>query len=153
MPWFNELLDRLCAAVPCGYHADRPVSTEPTALAALALTAHQRSAAAGIAINWLSGRQSADGSVGPTAAQTTPGWPTALAVLAADYFTTTAPRATVLLSRHLDIPTAIAWILQTKGEALPRNEATGHDTTLIGWPWIEETHSWVEPTALQVLAL
>jgi hypothetical protein len=29
----------------------------------------------------------------------------------------------------------------------------GHNTTLVGWPWIEETHSWIEPTAMHVLAL
>jgi hypothetical protein len=29
----------------------------------------------------------------------------------------------------------------------------GHDTTLVGWSWAEGTHSWVEPTALQVVAL
>jgi hypothetical protein len=28
-----------------------------------------------------------------------------------------------------------------------------HDTALKGWPWIGGTHSWVEPTALAVLAL
>ena len=29
----------------------------------------------------------------------------------------------------------------------------GHDPTLIGWPWVAETHSWLEPTALAILAL
>jgi hypothetical protein len=29
----------------------------------------------------------------------------------------------------------------------------GHDTRLRGWPWVETTHSWVEPTAINVLAL
>lgn len=29
----------------------------------------------------------------------------------------------------------------------------GHDRTLQGWPWVEGTHSWVEPTAYAVLAL
>jgi hypothetical protein len=28
-----------------------------------------------------------------------------------------------------------------------------HDTALRGWPWIENTHSWVEPTAMSVMAL
>lgn len=29
----------------------------------------------------------------------------------------------------------------------------GHDTTIMGWPWIENTHSWIEPTSLALLAL
>ena len=33
------------------------------------------------------------------------------------------------------------------------NRIMGHDSTLVGWPWVLGTHSWVEPTALAVLAL
>lgn len=33
------------------------------------------------------------------------------------------------------------------------NDYTGHDTTLIGWPWIDRTHSWVEPSSLALMAL
>jgi hypothetical protein len=29
----------------------------------------------------------------------------------------------------------------------------GHDATLEAWPWVEGTHSWVEPTAINLLAL
>ena len=29
----------------------------------------------------------------------------------------------------------------------------GHDPNLVGWPWVEATHSWLEPTALAILAL
>jgi hypothetical protein len=29
----------------------------------------------------------------------------------------------------------------------------GHDATLVGWPWVTGTHSWIEPTALAVVAL
>lgn len=34
-----------------------------------------------------------------------------------------------------------------------RDAPFGHDSALQGWPWIAKTHSWVEPTALAVLAL
>ena len=37
--------------------------------------------------------------------------------------------------------------------AFGRSPLLGHDTTLIGWPWIQATHSWVEPTALALMAL
>ena len=40
---------------------------------------------------------------------------------------------------------------------MPRSEAIsqvfGHDATARGWPWVQGTHSWVEPTALVTLAL
>ena len=28
-----------------------------------------------------------------------------------------------------------------------------HDTTIIGWPWIADTHSWVIPTSMAITAL
>jgi hypothetical protein len=52
---------------------------------------------------------------------------------------------------------AAAWLLQEKGKAFPRSldpdRIVGHDTTLIGWPWVAETHSWIEPTVMAILAL
>ena len=29
----------------------------------------------------------------------------------------------------------------------------GHDASIVGWPWVAGTHSWVEPTAMAMLAL
>ena len=51
------------------------------------------------------------------------------------------------------ISRGINWLVQTRGVPLERNEQLGHDSTLIGWPWVEGTHSWIEPTAWAVLAL
>ncbi len=34
-----------------------------------------------------------------------------------------------------------------------RDFTAGHDTMIRGWPWIENTHSWVEPTAMAMIAL
>jgi hypothetical protein len=50
---------------------------------------------------------------------------------------------------------AIAFLLATTGRHWPKQPgaATGHDPAIRGWPWIEDTHSFVEPTALAVLAL
>ena len=70
-------------------------------------------------------------------------WPTALAVLA--WHASTAhdePR-----QRALDV------LLAQGGIPLPRSPLVGHDTTLVGWTWIQGTHSWVEPTAVALLAL
>jgi hypothetical protein len=52
----------------------------------------------------------------------------------------------------LNIRRGIEWLLRVAGNKLPpRGE--GHDPTLVGWPWVAGTHSWIEPTALAVLAL
>jgi hypothetical protein len=148
MTWNDELLDRLAARIPCGYQAAGPASAEPTALAAMALATTTRQPAAAAAIDWLARLQAPDGSVGPTAEQATPGWPTGLAVLAA-----LCPQRHSTTKQPFDVNRAVAWILQTRGEALPRTPELGHDSTLVGWPWIEDTHSWIEPTAMHVLAL
>lgn len=33
------------------------------------------------------------------------------------------------------------------------DDPVGHDTTLHGWPWIGGSHSWVQPTAVNLMAL
>jgi hypothetical protein len=49
------------------------------------------------------------------------------------------------------------WLLGFEGRPIPitpeNRGVLGHDSTLIGWPWVEKTHSWLEPTALAILAL
>lgn len=50
---------------------------------------------------------------------------------------------------------AIDFLLATAGEVWPIDPSSplGHDTSLRGWSWVDGTHSWVEPTALSLLAL
>src|SRR5262249_52249430 len=52
---------------------------------------------------------------------------------------------------------AAGWLLDERGRTVdPADDpghVAGHDTTLVGWPWVAGTHSWLEPTALAVLAL
>jgi hypothetical protein len=167
MTWREELLDILTAIIPCGYERRGPPATEPTCLAAIAL-AHSRYAdPSSQALQWLASIQSDDGSIGPTADLQAPGWPTALAILASSYIDRngsndvlglgsdsdslkhagTKPDRTFRLSR------AQQWLLDEKGGTLERQPSMGHDSTLVGWPWVSGTHSWVEPTALAVLAL
>ncbi len=72
-------------------------------------------------------------------------WPTPLAVLA--WQDSTA---------HRDPQTrAIRFLLRATGRHWKRrpDDPIGHNSALQGWPWIAETHSWVEPTALSVIAL
>ena len=50
---------------------------------------------------------------------------------------------------------AIRFLLDTTGFHFPRTSdvPSAHDTLLRGWPWVGETHSWVEPTATSIMAL
>ena len=72
-------------------------------------------------------------------------WPTALAVLAWQ----DSSHSQAAQGR------AIRFLLETTGVHRPRrsDELAAHDTLLKGWPWVGGTHSWIEPTALGVIAL
>ncbi len=72
-------------------------------------------------------------------------WPTSLAILAWQGST----------AQEEPSARAIAFLLKTSGLHWPRKAKSpfGHDTSLKGWPWTENTHSWVEPTSLAVMAL
>ena len=50
---------------------------------------------------------------------------------------------------------AVRFLLETTGFHFPRESDAPslHDSQLKGWPWVGETHSWVEPTALAMIAL
>jgi len=54
-----------------------------------------------------------------------------------------------------EIEKAIKFVLSTSGKHWKKNKTSvvGHDPSLIGWPWIENTHSWIEPTSMALLAL
>jgi hypothetical protein len=145
-------IDQLTACAQYGYAADGPAATEPIALAALALLASDEPAAAKPACEWLLQHQNTDGSVGVTHDQAEPCWPTSLAVLA---WETAAKRNAWSGVEELRaaVRSGLDWLMSVKGEALRRNPQFGHDTTLVGWPWVVGTHSWMEPTAFAVLAL
>src|SRR4051812_14332061 len=154
MDWSFAIIDQLRVQRSWGYHAAGISASEPAALAALALLAHGESAAALPALDWLLSVQDADGSVGIEAGQSTPGWPTAWCMLAwqaAQESGLEHPRFAAALDR------ALAWTLRTQGLAMDRDPANdgaaGHDTRLHGWPWVIGTHSWLEPTAINLLAL
>lgn len=148
--WNTDALNGLIAAPQCGYRADAPTASEPAALAAMALVAHRRAESAATWGRWLADHQSSDGSLGINAAETDPCWPTALAILA-----WRAVDANSANDAHYtkQISAATRWLLRVAGEPVERSPGMGHDPTLIGWPWVLGTHSWIEPTAWAVLAL
>jgi hypothetical protein len=151
MDWSETIVGWLEGQTTWAYHGIAPQATEPAALAALALLAHGRDAQ--VALDYLAGSQTADGSVGVELAQNNPGWPTAQAVLA---WTVADRQASPAAQRYqTSIARATDWLLETQGLPLEREKAEelGHDSTLVGWSWVEGTHSWIEPTAWAVLAL
>lgn len=129
-------------------------SAEATALACLGLLATEGMQSGGrdggreatnAAADWLAAAQNPDGSVSVHPGQSGPGWAT--------------PQAVVVWSRSgrckASGDRALRWLLGQKGRTMPRafGESDSHDTTLSGWSWTQNTHSWVEPTAWAVLAM
>lgn len=132
-----------------GYLCGGPSSSEPAALASLALACHGEYDAARRPAQWLAELQVRDGSVGINASQQRPAWPTSLAILAWNYLD--SANQTTCFTEHKDLATG--WSLEARGTTAPQQAHVGHDTTLTGWSWADNTHSWVEPTAMFVIAL
>lgn len=89
--------------------------------------------------------QLSDGRITISAEQQDVVWPTPIAIIAlhgSDEFD--APKSK-----------AIDFLLNTTGDhwAMKPDQVADHDTSLKGWPWVVGTHSWVEPTALSIIAL
>jgi hypothetical protein len=153
MAWTAAYVDTLGEPAAWAYRGGQPPACEPAALAALALLGHGRVDAAKAPLDWLVERQSPDGRIGINATQYEPNWPTLWAILAwtAEARASAVPPAR---GRYADaVELAIRWMLTQKGKPIDRSRELGHDSTLVGWPWVESTHSWMEPTCLAVLAL
>lgn len=152
--WRHDLIERLLHAVndsgAWGYRAGSAGSAEPTALAALALsaTACAPERVTG-ALDWLASLQRDDGAVPISAEAEHSHWPTALTLLA--WLRCAPPGADTYSVR---IEKALSWLLEARGQKTPPDPAVyDHDTTLVGWSWVAGTHSWIEPTAYALLAL
>jgi len=119
---------------------------DATAWAVLALKAlGQGAALLDAARARLAAQQLADGRVILSPEHPETFWPTPLAILAWHR----APAQREAQAR------AVRFLLATAGRHWPRGKDNTflHDPSIKGWPWIAETHSWVEPTALAVMAL
>lgn len=149
MPALTLFLDRLADATRWTYRASRESSAEPAAWSAMALAAHGRHDAAVRPAQWLAGLQQADGSVGISATQDDPRWPTSLAMLA----WSAADNAETSHRFREHIERAATWGLASRGKTAPRSTEVGHDTSLVGWSWAADTHSWLEPTCMFVMGL
>lgn len=93
----------------------------------------------------LAKEQKEDGRVSITADHPEAFWPTALAAL--------AWQGAAAYNKYQSL--AIDFLLKNSGTHSPRHpdSPVSHDSSIPGWPWVENTHSWVEPTALALFVL
>ncbi len=157
----HQLLELRRDGVGWGYgHSGSPY-TEPTVVGALALLSigdllsaqgaghdhlsQETRQLVDQSATWLESLQQPDGSIGIAAAMPAPRWPTAFAVLLwsqlPDYQRSRAE--------------ALRWLQLREGHTFVKTKqcVLGHDTSIPGWPWVEGTHPWLEPTAMAMLAL
>jgi len=155
----SELLRQMCevllagrrAAGGWGYHRDGAFSVEPTVLAALALEVLNDPLDGTIgnvvedAAARLASLQQADGALGVSETMPSPKWVTAWGALLWN-----ARAAYRIYAQR-----AIAWLQAHQGntDLLSTGGPFSHNSTIPGWPWVQGTQSWLEPTALAVLAL
>jgi hypothetical protein len=134
-----------------------PSSSEATALAAFALHDEASDAAATAAHRasaWLDAVQLSDGGWPSAPGVEGGGWTTGLAVLALARVEPGGEAAT----------RGGRWLLGQEGKKtgyrpslldrlLGRPPIVSSDDSLVGWPWLTDTYSWVEPTSYAILGL
>ena len=123
-----------------------PFRSDATAWAILALSRLDPAySSLGSARDRLTTAQDPDGRVSMSREHEEAFWPTALSVLA---WYGSQPH-------DLHCSRGVQFLLNTTGQHRSKNpdDQVGHDPSIPGWPWIDRTHSWIEPTALSVLAL
>lgn len=133
-----------------GYASRQGSAVEPTSAVLLALreiSACARSCR--LAIDWLRSAQHPDGGWGFSSIDSESGWPTAWAVL--------------VLARCGEVDNAlnqgVKWLLDVKAAQFDEDarqvgkKILAIDFSLRGWPWLSGEATWIEPTALALLAL
>ena len=134
-----------------GYFGGQQSAVEPTSAAVIGLAAASRDRLAReAAMDWLLSAQNADGGWGLTMGDGDSGWQTAWALLALDGYGLAA--AVVERGRNWLLAADFLHFQETDvGEG--KDPVLGIDLKLNGWPWQPGQATWVEPTALALLAL
>jgi hypothetical protein len=140
-----------------GASAGSPSSTEATSTAVMALAAVGRDtlrARIDDGLAWLGRSQKSDGGWSPKASVDKSSWSTASAVIA---FANIAPMSEParrgrqwLLAQE---GAGFGWLGWALWKLFARMRVTELNPDLKGWPWIPGAFSWVEPTALGLIAL
>jgi hypothetical protein len=140
-----DLLDRQLASGGFSEWPGNEYRTDSTAWVILALNEGKFANAVNRARSCLAQNQLKDGRVSMSDDHPQAFWPTPLAVLAWHG----SP------SHRDNQERAIQFMLQTTGSHFEKNPKLpfAHDTALRGWSWIENTFSWIVPTASAILAL
>lgn len=151
MTTYDGVLNQLRKCKEWNYGDRSSASSEAAALCSLALIGEDQLEDAQASADWLSDIQSKSGGVPIDGNPGSPQWSTGLAILAWHRWN----QAAATSKYSINIERAMSWLLKNEGTTIPPDEAKhiGHDTTLIGWPWVIGTHSWIEPTAMSALAL
>jgi len=133
-----------------GYRPGGTSFVEPSAFCAMALLAGAEREAAGRGLAFLKSCPNASGAVGVSPGDRAGSWMAYSALLAYQAFGARPEEARL-----------VDWILKfedasrrfTPADLKTISKTYGYDASIPGWPWTPDTTSWVEPTALFIIAL
>jgi len=133
-----------------GYQRDHDPVVEPTAAVLIYLQRFQEAQdTLHLSLDWLVQIQHPDGGWGINESDPESGWHTAWAILALRR----------CLGPEAVIASGIDWLgqvdamkLQDSADLAMGEQVAKIDFSLVGWPWLPGEASWVEPTALSILA-
>ena len=157
--WSDQQKTRLSADPLAGYANGEKAAAEPVAFSAITACAFGLKEPAEVACRRLLGAQQANGSVSVGLDDQGPFWTTSLAALAWRQFERSWPEdksssSSSSAGQYRDAyRRAIDFLTSYGGGKTDPSETFGHDTQLVGWPWVNGTHSWLEPTAMALLAM
>ena len=123
-----------------GYQAGKRSRVEPTCLALLALGAGGVDPDAGVLLRW---ERRGGLLIDPAATHANVAF-TAVAALTAQY-------EPLRISSHA--APLVDILLRHRGVTLPPSKTIVQDNALLGWPWLDGTFSWVEPTSWCLIAV
>lgn len=151
----NAALDYLAATQHAdggwGYYPHQDAAVEATAAAVVSLRPHAaHMASRDRGVDWLLQSQLANGAWGLRQGDAEGGWHTAWALLALRH----------LRSAGNFVDSAVTWLAamevwrpESAEVQDDLREISGIDSSVYGWPWMPGEATWVEPTALAMLAL